>query len=147
MRLSGRRGVSWLSCLGLTCIMSAPATGQVPSATADSEIQQQTGHQRMVELLKRIHEETRVDNVYLGAGQIDKLRAALEALSGARPSPQRWSLHMQLGKHYLRLGSEAEGLEHYKKAYALIESVADRVPEKILLETLFYLGVATYAPG
>ena len=137
MRLGGSLG---LSCV--ICIMSAPAIAQAPSAKADSEIQQQTGHQRMVELLKRIHEETRVDNVYLGEGQIDELRAALEALPGTRRSPQRWSLYMQLGKHYLRLGSEAEGLEHYKKAYALIEPVADRVPEKILLETLFYLGVA-----
>ena len=133
-------GLRWLIWLLLACATSVPSS-------AESSLENQSGHQRILELLQRVKEQGRIDNPYVGQGQLQGLQAELDRLPAGESSSRRWALHMQLGRHLLQLGREAEGLNHYEKAFQQIQAGGDRVPSHLLLENLFRLGVAHMRVG
>ena len=104
-------------------------------------------HQRMLTLLQQIADDTPDNNVYLGDASARALRKRLAVLPPDTSDPMRWQLHMQLGQAELRLGNEAEAIDHLTRALSLVRLNHEEVPPQAVAESAFGLGVAYMRQG
>ena len=79
-----------------------------------------TGHQRMLELLQQIADDTPDTHPFLGDRQAPEFRARLSALPATAPAAARWRLMIQLAEEELRLGNEAEAIRLFADALELV---------------------------
>lgn len=118
---------------GLFATQPASSSGAVRPAPS-------AGHQRMLDLLQRLADETPETNTYLGDRMARQLREQLEAIPPAERSTNRWRLMMQLADEELRLGNEAEAIRLLTAARDLVPDIdANRV---ILGYNHYQLGIA-----
>ena len=103
---------------------------------------QPDGHQRMLELLDRVVEQTRTNNAYVGEGDAPELRANLAALPLERPDLRRWLFNRLLCKHEARLGNWEKSIEKCQAAYDQLAVFGGEVPRSEGLDTVFQLGAA-----
>ena len=130
-----------LTC-GLNGFESSPPENQprvesLPQTPADS-----TGHRKMLTLLKRIADKAPDDNPYLGDRMFRTLRKQLASLPATAPTSVKWRLNMRAGQAALRLGKEADAIDHYSRALELTQSGSNQIPQHAVIESHFYLGLA-----
>ena len=127
---------------GMTGLQSAPLQNK-PRADAQAKApDMSTGHQKMLTLLGRIADRTPNENPYLGDKIARTLRKRLASLPITAPSPVKWRLHMQAGEQELRLGNEADAINHYKQALEITRTHHGAVPPLAVIEVNFSLGLA-----
>ena len=114
-----------------------PKVDSLPKTRTDS-----TGHRKMLTLLKRIADQAPDDNPYLGDKMLRTLRNQLDSLPATSPNSIKWRLHMQAGKAALRIGNEADAINHYSRALELTQSGNNRIPQHAVIESHFHLGLA-----
>ena len=95
------------------------------------------GHQRMIEELKRVAEQGRIDNPFLGEKNVEKLREIAAGLDQVPPDKQPEILG-ELGKNELRLGHTEAGV----KAFEALEQITRDRSMGGPSPALFYLGLA-----
>jgi len=119
-------------------------TGQSPGARYETGVapEQPAGHQRMLDVLARVVEETRTDNPYVGQGDAPELRANLAGLPLERPDLRRWLFNRLLCKHEARLGNWETSIESCRAAYEQLAVFGGEIPRDEGLDTVFQLGVA-----
>jgi tetratricopeptide (TPR) repeat protein len=98
------------------------------------------GHQKMLDLLQQIADETAENHIYLGSNITRQLRSQLA--SGSIPTRNRWELRMQLARAELKLGNEAAAIEQFTAALRLIEALGSEAPPKVVIQTHFHFGIA-----
>ncbi len=104
------------------------------------------GHQKILALLQAIADRTPEENIYIGDAFAVWMRRQLAALPPDASNQIRWRLHMQLGEAELRLGNEAEAIDHFTQARQLARS-NPKVPGSVANQTIFHLGVAHMRHG
>jgi hypothetical protein len=128
-------------------------TTVIKAVSADTEIAQPAsespapaiapGHQKMLNLLKQIAEQTSTKHNYIGDGWARRLRQQLAALPADTPPDKRWWHYMQVGNAELRLGNERKAIKRFVQARQLVSGLEqEMVPTEIMNETDFRLGVA-----
>ena len=102
---------------------------------------QPVGHQRMVEMLARIAEETEVGNPYSGVAAVRIWRKKLDSLPD-RPSEQRLEAVLQLAEAEAVQGKEKEALTRLQGAYDTYSRLRPAIPQKALNDIRYRLAVA-----
>ncbi|MCH2065178.1 MAG: CRTAC1 family protein [Roseibacillus sp.] len=116
---------------------------------ADPEVPappQPAGHQRMVELLARVAEETADGNPYRGEAEAKIWQAKLKALP-ERPSAQRLEAILHLAEAEALEGREESVLNRLQGAYNTYSRLKPSVPEKALNLIRYRLAVAYFRRG
>ena len=108
---------------------------------------QTQGHRKMVSLLSRIAARSQDENIWLGDREVRIERRRLKELGPFATPDSRWRGHFKVGMLELRLGNEAQAIEHLRKSYELLPIVGPRLPEGWDDHTLFELGVAYLRMG
>jgi hypothetical protein len=123
-------------------LQSAPLQNKQRANTQAKASAMSAGHQKMLALLDRIADRTPDENPYLGDKIARTLRKRIASLPATTSNPIKWRLHMQAGEKELRLGNEADAINHYIEALEFTRSARDGVPPHAVLESHFYLGLA-----
>ena len=121
--------------------------GMASSQAEDGSPSLPSGHRKMLTLLRQIADNTGDNNVYLGDGDARRLREGLAALPHGTSEQVKWQLQMQAGQAELRLGNEAEAIDHFRQAIELVRLKQGQVPPRVVAETVFWLGVAYMRQG
>lgn len=106
-----------------------------------------SGHERMRQVLRKIADESRDENDFVGDRRVRELREVLansDRLSRLSPY-SRWSLHFEVGRRELRLGREREAIQQLEKALKLAEP--GNLQNNALKKTHFELGMAYFRHG
>ncbi|AWT60455.1 MAG: hypothetical protein DF168_01669 [Candidatus Moanabacter tarae] len=108
---------------------------------------QTEGHKKMVSLLSHIKARSRDENIWLGDREVRIKRRQLKELGPFATSDSRWRGNFEVGMLELRLGNEAQAIEHLRKSYELLPDVVHRLPKGWDNHNLFELGVAYLRMG
>jgi len=121
----------------------------IPAETAAREVS--PGHQKMLDVLKQIADQTPEEHIYIGDSVARRLRERLAATPADTPASERWQLYMAAGEAELHLGNEAEAINLFTRARQLLPPPSPTtlggieggspVPA-VVNQTLFRLGVA-----
>ncbi|MDE0297108.1 MAG: CRTAC1 family protein [Candidatus Poribacteria bacterium] len=135
---------AWLMTLTavVPILQAAPLRDNAGAMSLPSEPATSVGHDKMLALLQRIADRTSDENPFLGDKTARKLRKRLNSLPSNTSNPIKWKLHMQVGEKELRLGNEAEAINHFKEALAITRLSRAEVPPHAVIESHFYLGLA-----
>ena len=109
----------------------------------------------MVRLLAELAQAEAIDNVYVGEGQVRRLRAAYGELHGTLSAPgnkyekkyQRVRLGLDLGRAELQLGNEREALERLLTAYGEVKGETSEGVVELANEIRFALAIAYFRLG
>ena len=101
----------------------------------------------MVSLLSHIKARSRDENIWLGDREVRIKRRRLKELGPFATSDSRWRGNFEVGMLELRLGNEAQAIEHLRKSYELLPDVVHRLPKGWDNHNLFELGVAYLRMG
>ena len=116
------------------------AATQPASSTSEVRPAPSPGHQRMLDLLQRLADETPETNTYLGDRMARELRERLAAIPSAERSTNRWRLMVGLADEELRLGNEPEAIRLLTDARDMVPDIeANRI---ILGYNAYRLGIA-----
>ena len=122
------------------------ALGQAPGVTQPetSEVRPvartvRNSHQQMLALLDKIRARSAVENIYVGTLLNQRDRDLLGALPVDAPAARKARLHLAVGKDELRLGNNAQAVEHLAEAH--------RLSDKSLMQPAFQLAVAYFRLG
>ena len=122
------------------------ALGQAPGVTRPetSEVRPvartvRNSHQQMLALLDKIRARSAVENIYVGTLLNRRDRNLLGALPVDAPAARKARLHLAVGKDELRLGNNAQAVEHLAEAH--------RLSDKSLMQPAFQLAVAYFRLG
>jgi len=96
----------------------------------------------MIETLAGYAEQAQRDNPFLGDGMLRRLKSDLAALGPEASPARRWLIHVNLGKHELRLGRVPEAVAHYREARRQMQASRDAPPLDYDLRTAYETGVA-----
>ena len=107
---------------------------------------QPVGHQRMVEMLARIVEETEAENPYSGVAEARIWRKKLDSLPD-RPSEQRLKAVLRLAEAEALQGKEKEVLTRLQGAYDTYSRLRPAIPQKALNDIRYRLAVAYLRHG
>ena len=107
---------------------------QSPTQAVRSAPDSESGHERMLRLLKQVKERSSIENTYIGEAAFERDLQSLQNLPADASAPERARLHTSVGEHALRLGRNQEAIEHLLQAYEL--------SDKSLARPLFRLAVA-----
>ena len=102
--------------------------------------QEPTGHQRMLDLLEVVEQQTLDTNKWLGDKKARELRPQVAALKDEKVTRDNWWKIFQLGVAELWLGREAEAIEHLGRAQRLLPRM--NLEPKWKHFVTFRLGVA-----
>ena len=101
----------------------------------------------MVSLLSHIKARSRDENIWLGDREVRIKRRRLKELGPFATSDSRWRGNFEVGMLELRLGNEAQAIEHLRKSYELLPDVVHRLPKGWDNHNIFELGVAYLRMG
>lgn len=107
---------------------------------------QPVGHQRMVEMLARIVEETEVGNPFTGVAEVRTWRKKLDSLPD-RPSAQHLEAVLRLAEAEAVQGKEKEVLSRLQGAYDRYSRLGAAIPQKALNDIRYRLAVAYLRHG
>ena len=104
------------------------------------------GHQRMLDLLVKVRDDTAETNIWLGDKRARDLRAWLEKFGNSSSPAMILRIHAELGYAEMILGNARASVEHLGQAMRIWEAMdARKLPSGGILarnEILFQLGVA-----
>ena len=98
---------------------AASVPGSGPFLQAEGDTFSTAGPPKMLRLLQQIADGTPDNNIYLGETTARALRKQLAVLPPDTSDWMKWQLRMQLGQEELRLGHEAEAIDHLRKRFCL----------------------------
>ena len=98
-----------------------------------------SGHQKMLDVLEKIRNETAESNSYLGDKNARKSRLKLELYSNSMPPMEKFRLLRQLGFEELVIGNEEAAIERFTEALDLISKAR---PNAVPTRLHFLLGLA-----
>ena len=126
----------------VSSLQAAPLQDNAGAISLPIEPVTSSGHNRMLGLLERIADRTPDENLFLGDRTARMLRKRLASLPASTSNPIKWRHHMQAGEKELRLGNEADAINHFKEALAITQLNRTEVPRHAVIESHFYLGLA-----
>jgi hypothetical protein len=127
----------------------APPAPTGVSAPTDlkAEVEQPSGHQKMLDLLAHVGVQTMEDNPYLGSRTARELSMQLAQLAETGDDMKRWETLFKLSQAELKLGQEESGIEHLLGAVQILPRIRKTIDPRGILETIFQLGVANMRFG
>lgn len=102
----------------------------------------QTGHERMLALLKEVQERTAEDHFYLSDREARAMRARFERMRPDAPAVIRWEAHVKLGEQEQHVGNERQAIEHFERALAILPEIQDEMASEWVARLYFRLGMA-----
>jgi tetratricopeptide (TPR) repeat protein len=107
----------------------------------------ESGHERMLDLLREVAARTPEHHLYLSDAKARALRAAFEALPSDAPDVLKWEAHLKLGEEEQRVGRELEAIRHFEAALNLLPRIEADVAEEWVVRLYFRLGMAYLRHG
>ena len=135
-RLRARR-VDGLAALGLALLV---ATGA--GSCGDAAETASSGHERMLAVLADIREQAEIDNLYVGAQNVERARVALAELPADADDLARLKAHIALAEAEQRYGNEQTAIEHWEAAYRLAPGLAEPLGNAEIAEVAYRLAIA-----
>ena len=124
----------------------APSTESKHVRTQDSlgQHKKNDGHERMIEILSQIANQTPQLNPYLGRAEIERMQEQLNdpLLVHTLSVPSLVSFKMTLGFHHLRVGENQQAITQMEEAQLLVQRKSEEVPETLKETLLMMLAVA-----
>ncbi len=149
-------GLPLLALLALFPSVQGPATTvpglQAPAAadaldsdlpdSTDSAAARAAGHAHMLAYLADARRAAEYDQVFIGAGELPNLRAALAALPPGKQAPKRWDLLCKIAMVELRVGNTEAAVEGFRQACELHAQLAGKVEAEALRKARFHLALS-----
>ena len=98
----------------------------------------------MIQILKRIADQTAENNPYLGSIRVKQLQKELSELPLDAPIRRKWELTFQLAQAELNLGLESKAIQHFTQSLSIIQQTGQ---PSVIVGTQFYLAVAQNQAG
>jgi hypothetical protein len=133
-------GIAALFAFVLSTRGVSPAKHHGEPDVIDAETQ--AGHDRMVAILEEIERTTDEENVFLGAGQVEALRARLAATGDDAPPEELWRALYQCAWQESKAGHERETIDLLERADSIAAEWPGVFPERALALVKYRLGVA-----
>jgi len=122
------------------CILSSAVAQEPIEGAAD-------GHRRMIELLRKVAEETARDSVFLRSQKLDQLRPAVLNPT-ARQDLENWFwLNYELGMEEYYFGTIEGAIRHLEAAWNLLTDPEDPDHKTLRSRLAYYLGMAHLRRG
>ncbi|MBK7876216.1 MAG: CRTAC1 family protein [Planctomycetes bacterium] len=111
---------------------TAPAPGAPPK----------TSHERMLELLRGVREQSLRSNVYLGTAIVDAFEKRLAQPTAPGKELERWRMEVRYAQELLRVGRTAEAIEVGRRVVARLDDLRATLAAEELADAAFGHGTA-----